>query len=122
MSDAASHMHGMDQNGPTSVFQSMTKPDYTYVATGTVLNQKYTPSMLCNPEKRAKLASMIKVYFQQGGQEIQINAVSRDMLKDAMVHPERYEDLVVRVSGFSAYFVRLGEDIQRDILKRTEHE
>ena len=57
-----------------------------------------------------------------GGQEIQINSVSRDMLKDAMKHPENYQNLVVRVSGFSAYFVNLDRSVQLDILKRTEHD
>jgi formate C-acetyltransferase len=62
------------------------------------------------------------VYFKKGGQEIQINSVSRDILIDAMEHPEQYEDLVVRVSGFSAYYTTLDRKIQVDILERTEHE
>lgn len=120
LSDAASPMHGMDKNGPTSVIHSMTKPDYTLVACGTVLNQKFSPDMFSNDAKRAKLLALIKTYFHKGGQEMQINAVSREVLRDAMEHPQQYENLVVRVSGFSAYYVNLGKDVQEDILKRTE--
>lgn len=120
LSDAASPMHGMDRKGPTAVILSTTKPDYTKAACGTVLNQKYSPDLFQNPEKRAKLAALIRVYLKKGGQEIQINSVSRDTLKDAMNHPEQYQSLVVRVSGFSAFYVTLDREVQEDILKRTE--
>ena len=121
-SDAASPMHGMDKNGPTAVVQSVTKPDYTKAACGTVVNQKFSPSMFKDPQKRAKLLAMLKVYFKRRGQEMQINSVSRDVLKDAMEHPDNYRTLVTRVSGFSAYYTSLEKEVQEDILKRTEHE
>jgi formate C-acetyltransferase len=121
LSDAASPMHGMDRKGPTAVINSMSKPDYKLVSCGTVLNQKYGPEMFRDPEKRKKLAAMIKVYFDKGGQEIQINSVSRDVLKDAMDNPEKHAGMVVRVSGFSAYYTKLPRSVQEDILKRTEH-
>ncbi|MDD4140429.1 MAG: pyruvate formate lyase family protein [Eubacteriales bacterium] len=121
VSDAASPSHGMDKNGPTAVMQSLAKPDYTRVSCGTVLNQKYSPALFSDPGKRAKLLALIKVYFQKGGQELQINAVSRELLADAMDNPEKYRDLVVRVSGFSAYFTQLDPRVQMDILERTEH-
>ena len=121
LSDAASPTYGMDQNGPTATFLSMSKPDYSLVSCGTVLNQKYTPDMLNDPVKREALTAAIKVYFAKGGQEVQINCVSRETLRDAMEHPENYGSLVVRVSGFSAYFTRLDRSVQEDILHRTEH-
>lgn len=121
LSDAASPGHGRDRNGPTAVVLSMTKPDYRLVACGTVLNQKFSPVMFQDAEKRAKLRALIRVYFQKGGQEMQINAVSREMLQDAAAHPEEYSNLVVRVSGFSAYYVNLDPAVQADILERTEH-
>lgn len=121
MSDAASPMHGQDKNGPTAAVLSVSKPDYTKVSCGTVLNQKFTPDMFSNPVKRAKLAALVKVYFERGGQEMQVNAVSRDVLKDAMDNPDKYPSLVVRVSGFSAYYVTLDKAVQKDILERTEH-
>lgn len=121
LSDAASPMHGRDKNGPTSALNSLAKPDYSKVSCGTVVNQKYSRSMFTDPEKRRKLLQLIKVYFKKGGQEIQINSVSRDVLQDAMEHPEKYTDLVVRVSGFSAYYNTLSREVKLDILQRTEH-
>lgn len=121
LSDAASPTYGVDKHGPTAAFLSLCKPDYRLVSCGTVVNQKYTPDMLTDPVKRAALTAAIQVYFQRGGQEVQINCVSRETLKDAMAHPENYGDLVVRVSGFSAYFVTLDRSVQEDILHRTEH-
>ncbi len=121
LSDAASPMHGRDRSGPTAVLLSVAKPDYRLVSCGTVLNQKYDPAIFRDPERRAKLARLIRVYFAHGGQEIQINAVAREVLLDAMAHPERHQDLVTRVSGFSARFVTLTPEVQQDILARTEH-
>ena len=91
------------------------------MATGSVVNQKFSPSMF-GDEKRARLAALIRVYFKRGGQEIQMNATSREVLIDAMDHPEKYGDLVVRVSGFSALYVTLNRDVQLDILHRTQQE
>ncbi|MBQ4573670.1 MAG: hypothetical protein IJA85_00570 [Clostridia bacterium] len=122
LSDAASPMHGRDLNGPTAAFKSLSRPDYTYAACGTVVNQKYSPEMFSDPEKRAKLASIIRAYFMMGGQEVQINSVSRQTLIDAMENPEDYRSLVTRVSGFSAYYTQLAKEVQEDILKRTEHD
>ena len=121
VSDAASPMHGMDKNGPTAAMNSLCRPDYTLAACGTVVNQKYSPGMFTDSTKRAKLAALIRTYFLKGGQEVQINAVSREVLRDAMERPENYGSLVVRVSGFSAYYTQLAREVQEDILKRTEH-
>ncbi len=119
LSDAASPMRGMDKNGPTGVINSATKPDYTRVACGTVLNQKFSPAMFTD-EKRDRLAALIRAYIIKGGQELQINSVSREVLLDAYDNPGKYTDLVVRVSGFSAYYIHLDKKVQRDILERTE--
>ena len=121
LSDAASPTYGRDVNGATTTILSLTKPDYSKVATGTVINQKFSPSMF-NDEKRKKLLSLIKVFMKKGGQEIQINASSRQILKDAMENPDKYSNLVVRVSGFSAFYVTLDPDVQKDILNRTQQE
>ncbi len=121
LSDAASPTYGRDTRGATVTVQSITKPDYTRVACGTVINQKFSPSMF-EDGKRQKLLSLIKVYFAKGGQEMQINATSTAVLRDAMEHPEKYPDLVVRVSGFSALYVTLSRAIQMDILARTQQE
>ncbi len=121
LSDAASPTYGCDTRGATSTILSLSKPDYTRCACGTVVNQKYSPAMFADG-KREKLLQLIKVYFAKGGQEIQINATSTDILRDAMEHPENYGSLVVRVSGFSALYVTLDREVQEDILRRTQYE
>ena len=119
LSDAASPTYGKDMNGPTSTVLSVTKPDYKKVACGTVINQKFYPDVFSD-ENRAKLQALIRVYFARGGQEMQINATSRETLIDAMKKPEDYKSLVVRVSGFSAYYTTLDRAVQEDILERTQ--
>ncbi len=121
LSDAASPTYGRDTRGATATVNSVTKPDYTRVACGTVINQKFSPAMF-EDGKRGKLLTLIKTYFRKGGQEMQINATSREVLADAMEHPENYPTLVVRVSGFSALYVTLARDVQLDILNRTQQE
>ena len=121
LSDAASVTPGRDHCGPGAALLSLSKPDYAKSAVGTVVNQKYTPHAF-REENLDRLAAMIRVYFSRGGQELQINAVSRDTLIDAMEHPDNYASLIVRVSGFSAYYTCLPRDIQQDILRRTEHD
>jgi len=121
LSDAASPTYGCDRRGVTSTLLSVSKPDYARSACGTVINQKFSPSAF-KDGNREKLAQLIRVYFKRGGQEVQINATSREVLKDAMAHPENYQSLVVRVSGFSALYVTLDRAVQEDILARTQHE
>lgn len=120
LSDAASPTYGRDIKGVTQTLLSVSKPDYKKAACGTVLNQKFSPDIFISPEKRAKLAALVRVYFENGGQQIQFNATSREMLKDAMENPQNYIDLIVRVSGFSAYYVTLDRTVQEDILARTQ--
>ncbi len=121
LSDAASPTYGRDVCGITSTLLSVSKPDYTRCACGTVVNQKLSPSVFADGN-RDKLLRAIRVYFARGGQELQINATSRETLRDAMDHPENYRDLVVRVSGFSATYIYLAREVQEDILARTQHE
>ena len=85
-----------------------------------MVNQKFLPSMF-RDGKRDRLRALVKTYMKKGGQEIQINATSPEILQDAMDHPEKYQDLVVRVSGYSAYYVTLDKSVQLDILNRTQH-
>jgi len=120
LSDASSPAHGADKNGLTASLLSCSKADFTKAACGTVLNVKLTGDAF-RQNNIEKLRALIKVYFDQGGQEIQINCVSRDILKDAAANPDLYKNLVVRVSGFSAFFIDLTADVQNDILERTEH-
>ncbi|MCL1793836.1 MAG: hypothetical protein FWG34_08195 [Oscillospiraceae bacterium] len=120
LSDASSPTHGMDKNGLTSALLSCSKPDFTKAACGTVLNVKFTDEML-KGEARKKIADLFRVYFERGGQEAQINCVSKETLEKASKNPENYSGLVVRVSGFSAYYTQLSAPVQKDILERTEY-
>jgi pyruvate formate-lyase/glycerol dehydratase family glycyl radical enzyme len=114
-----SPMRGRDTNGPTAIIKSASKIDQALYAS-TLLNMKFHPSTLGNAEDLKKLATLIKTYFSLGGKHIQFNVVSREMLLEAQKHAESYSDLVVRVAGYSAYFVQLGKRVQDEIIARTE--
>ena len=120
LSDASSPAHGMDKSGLTSVLLSCSKPDFTKAACGTVLNIKFSDEIL-GGRTREKIADLFRVYFERGGQEAQINCIAKDTLEKASENPENYKNLVVRVSGFSAYYTQLPASVQKDILERTEY-
>jgi trans-4-hydroxy-L-proline dehydratase len=121
LSEGISPFQGVDHNGPTSVIKSASKIDHLRTG-GTLLNQKFSPSFFEDEESYEKLTSLIRSYFSLDGHHIQFNVVNADTLKDAQKHPERYRDLIVRVAGYSDYFNDLGEDLQNEIIKRTEQE
>ncbi|MFQ5999338.1 MAG: pyruvate formate lyase family protein, partial [Candidatus Bathyarchaeia archaeon] len=106
--------------GPTAVLKSAAKLNHKLVTNGDALNLRLHPSLLQNEEGLRKVASLIRTYFDLGGMHVQFNVVSSEMLRDAQRHPEKYKDLVVRVSGYSAFFTDLGKSIQDDIIARTE--
>lgn len=121
LSDAASPTFGRDENGPTAVVRSIAKIDYRLVPGGNVVNMKFHPSALAGEEGLVGLAALVRTCFALGGIQLQFNTTDRDMLRQAMTHPEDYRHLVVRVSGFSSYFTTLERAVQEDILARTEH-
>ena len=120
LSEGISPVQGADQKGPTAVLQSAAKIDHIKTG-GTLLNQKFTPSFFDDPESYRKLTALIRTYFRMDGHHIQFNVVSADTLRDAQNHPEKYRDLIVRAAGYSDYFNDLGEDLQNEIIARTEH-
>ena len=115
-----SPMRGMDKLGPTGVLRSALKAGFKE-SYASCLNQKFSGSAMQSPESREKLAVLIETFFKNGGQHIQFNLVDTAELLDAKAHPEKHRDLVVRVGGFSAYFVMLSPEIQDDIIYRSEH-
>ena len=121
LSEGISPFQGVDFKGPTAVLKSASKIDHLRTG-GTLLNQKFTPSFFDGEESIRKLASMIRSYFRMDGHHIQFNVVSADTLRDAQKHPGRYRDLIIRVAGYSDYFNDLGEDLQNEIIRRTEHQ
>ncbi|MFX0104765.1 MAG: trans-4-hydroxy-L-proline dehydratase [Candidatus Hodarchaeota archaeon] len=121
LSEGISPVQGMDINGPTAVIKSAAKIDHLRTG-GTLLNQKFTPNLLSNQEGIIKLAHLIRAYFQMNGHHIQFNVVSADTLRTAQKSPEKYGNLIVRVAGYSDYFINLGSDLQDEIIRRTEHD
>jgi formate C-acetyltransferase len=121
LSEGISPFQGMDHNGPTSVIKSASKIDHLRTG-GTLLNQKFTPSFFEDENSYGHLTALIRSYFSLDGHHIQFNVVSADTLREAQKHPERFRDLIVRVAGYSDYFNDLGEDLQNEIIRRTEHE
>ncbi|MFC1905591.1 glycyl radical protein [Chloroflexota bacterium] len=109
---------GTDHCGPTAVLNSAAKTDQIG-SEATLINQKFFKSTMDSKSNREKLMSLIKTYFDRYGYHVQFNFFDPEVLKDAQVHPEQYRDLVVRVAGFSAYFVDLTPELQDEIIART---
>ncbi|MCT4687895.1 glycyl radical protein [Vallitalea sp.] len=120
LADGVSPSAGMDKTGPTAVMSSVAKLDHFIASNGTLLNQKFHPSVLQGNEGLWNLINLVRSYFDQKGMHVQFNVVSRDTLIKAQKHPEEHRNLVVRVAGYSAQFVALDKSVQDDIINRTE--
>ncbi|MEE4134981.1 MAG: trans-4-hydroxy-L-proline dehydratase [Desulforhopalus sp.] len=120
-SDGTSPSHGADRNGPTAVIKSLAKMDQLKSG-GTLLNQRFLPSVLASEQDLDKLGGLIRTYFTLGGHHIQFNVVDTRTLRDAQSHPDEYRNLLVRVAGYSDYFVDLDREHQEEIISRTEQE
>jgi len=121
LSEGISPFQGADRNGPTAVLKSAAKIDHIRTG-GTLLNQKFSPAFFEDDESITKLSQLIRSYFRMDGHHIQFNVVDADTLRKAQKNPEKYKDLIVRVAGYSDYFNDLGEELQNEIIRRTEHE
>lgn len=119
LSSSLSPMAGTDVNGALAVLNSANKVDMSRFGNGMVLDLKFLPHFWEKCENREAVQRMIKTYFDRGGMEIQFNVVDRETLIEAKKNPVKYKDLVVRVSGFSAYFIALEENLQDEIIRRT---
>ncbi|MGD0341993.1 MAG: trans-4-hydroxy-L-proline dehydratase [Bacteroidales bacterium] len=120
LSEGISPSQGVDKQGPTSVIKSASKIDHLRTG-GTLLNQKFAPQFFEDEDSYNCLTALIRSYFALDGHHIQFNVVNAETLRDAQKHPELYRDLIVRVAGYSDYFNDLGEDLQNEIIMRTEH-
>lgn len=116
-----SPMVGRDQLGPTAVLKSVSKFDNYLTVNGSLLNLKFNPQTLKGEAGIKKFCDFIRAFMRLKIQHIQFNVISRDILLEAQKHPEKYKGLVVRVAGYSAFFVELNKKIQDDIIARTEH-
>ena len=121
ISDGTSPSHGADTHGPTAVMRSLTKLDHT-LSGGTLLNQRFLPSLLKRDEDITKLGQLIRSYFTLGGHHIQFNIVDTATLYAAQESPDDYKDLLVRMAGYSDYFNDMNADLQQEVIERTENE
>lgn len=121
ISDGTSPSHGADTHGPSAVIRSLTKLDHS-LSGGTLLNQRFLPSLLKREEDVVRLGQLVRSYFTLGGHHIQFNVVDTATLKAAQVTPEDYKDLLVRMAGYSDYFNDMNADLQQEVIERTENE
>ena len=120
VSNSLSPCTGTETLGPTAVFRSAATLDHSRISNGCSLNMKLNPGLLATDEGRRKFEAMIRGYFSLGGMHVQFNVVDAKTLRAARDNPGAYKDLLVRVSGYAAYFTDLGVPLQEDIIRRTE--
>lgn len=112
-------MNGADRKGPTALFNSITAIDYLRAHNGINVNAKFDTATLKGEHGKEILKSLLLTYFKKGGMQIQLNVLDTEMLKDAKLHPEKYPSLIVRVSGYSAYFNDLSDAMKDEIIQRS---
>ncbi|MEE8472564.1 MAG: pyruvate formate lyase family protein, partial [Dehalococcoidia bacterium] len=111
---------GMDRNGPTALIRSATKVIDTVKYAAGQINMKFHPTTLEGKGGLQKMLALTKTYLDLGGHHIQFNVVSSETMREAQLHPEDHRDLIVRIAGFSAYFIHLDPMVQNELIKRTE--
>ena len=119
LADNASPMAGMDVNGPTAVVKSLAACDPLLPPSGMLINQRFDPTVCAGEKGLDIIESVFKAHFEQGGYHIQINVLDDKTLRAAQKEPDKYRNVLVRVAGYSAYFVDLSEEIQNNIIERT---
>jgi formate C-acetyltransferase len=120
LSDGGSPSQGCNRNGATATLRSLAKADYRLAPGGAAINLRLLPSQLQGESGLERLASLLKTYVAMGGEQLQVTVVDAGTLRAALDRPEQYRDLVVRVAGFTAYFVSLAPELQQEILARSE--
>ena len=108
-----------DVSGPSAICKSVTKLDHARATNGTLLNWKFSPSTLVGETGRENFIALMEEYLQRKGMHSQFTVANQETLIEAQKHPENYRDLLVRVAGYSAYFVELNRALQDDIIGRT---
>jgi pyruvate-formate lyase len=120
LSDAATPSNDAEKNGPTGVMASVLALDSGRFGNGLQFNMKFHPTSLEGEGGNLKLRQLVEAFFDQGGQQVQYNVIDSQELRAAQARPDEYRNLVVRVAGFSAYFVELYEDLQNHLIARSE--
>lgn len=111
--------NGMDRHGPTALLNSVNRVDFRRVANGVNFNVKFSPQPLRGEAGRRALSALVRTFFKRGGMQMQVNVLDSDTLRLAKAHPEQYPNLLVRVSGYSAYFNDLTPELQDELIART---
>jgi formate C-acetyltransferase len=122
LSNGVCCVNGMDQDGPTSAILSVGNLGFSYIPNGASHTMSFSPSILRDEEHRDKFVSLLRTYDRKGGTALQINMLDPDTLRDAQKNPDLYPNLLVRVTGYNAYFVDLGMAIQDEIIRRESHQ
>ena len=120
LSEGISPVQGADRSGPTAVIRSAGKMDHIRSG-GTLLNMKFSPTLLSGESGIDGLVTLVRSYFRMDGHHVQFNVVDLETLKAAKENPTQHRDLIVRVAGYSDYFCDLSEELQDEIIARTEH-
>ncbi|MFH0795491.1 MAG: pyruvate formate lyase family protein [Candidatus Omnitrophota bacterium] len=121
IADSIGPYQGRDKNGPTAMLKSVAKLNQPAGIGTLILNMRFSRSFFDDANSRKAIKDMIRTYFGLGGMQIQITVVDQKILKDAILHPEKYEDLIIRIGGYSEYFNRLTPELKETVLARTEY-
>jgi formate C-acetyltransferase len=119
LSDGGSPSQGCNQRGATATLRSLSKADYRLAPGGAAINLRLSLAHLEGEEGLERLSNLLETYVDMGGEQLQVTVVDADTLQRALEAPEQYRDLVVRVAGFTAYFVSLKPEHQREIVARA---
>ena len=122
LSNAVCPVNGADRRGPTAVIKSVGKLDLVTVPNGASHTMSFSPTLLREPEQRQKMVGLLRAYGKVGGTCVQVNVIDANTLREAQKHPQEYGNLLVRVTGYNAYFVGLGKEIQDEIIARESHQ
>ena len=120
LAEGVSPKQGLDKNGPAAVLKSVTAINHSTYRNGTLLNMKFHPATVQGDEGNMKLRNLVQTFFALGGMHIQYNVVGGDQLRAAQQDPDSNRNLVIRIAGFSAYFVELDKSLQDDLISRTD--
>jgi formate C-acetyltransferase len=122
LSNAVCPVNGADRQGPTAVIKSVGKLELETAPNGASHTMSFSPSLVKQPEQRQKLMALLRAYGKVGGTCVQLNVIDANTLREAQRHPDEYRNLLVRVTGYNAYFVGLGKEIQDEIIARESHQ
>ena len=119
LADSIGATPGVDVNGPTALMKSVLHYDQKLAKSGFVLQIKFDKQMFCTENAKKAFLALVKTYFANGGQQVTVNVLSHEELLEALEHPEKYQNLIVRVGGYSDYFINLSKELQKNVIART---